>query len=124
MDGLLYTSPPPPPPQKKEGEETGGRKERKQGRAEKEDKEEGKTSEGKRKGGMIICQQWGFPIKPVGKESACSAGDPGSIPGLGRFPGEGNGNPLQYPCLENLTDRGAWWAAVHGVAKSRARLND
>ena len=77
MDGLLYTSPPPPPPQKKEGEETGGRKERKQGRAEKEDKEEGKTSEGKRKGGMIICQQWGFPIKPVGKESACSAGDGG-----------------------------------------------
>ena len=39
----------------------------------------------------------------------------GSIPGLGRFPGEGNGNPLQYPCLESLMDRGAWWAAVHGV---------
>ena len=101
MDGLLYTSPPPPPPQKKEGEETGGRKERKQGRAEKEDKEEGKTSEGKRKGGMIICQQWGFPIKPVGKESACSAGDPGSIPGLGRSPGEGKScltlhDPMDY----------------------------
>ena len=50
----------------------------------------------------------------VGKESACSAGDPGSIPGSGRSPGEGNGKPLQYPCLENLMDRGAWWAAVHG----------
>jgi len=56
----------------------------------------------------------------VDKESACSAGDPGSIPGSGRSPGEGNGNPLQYPYLENLMDRGAWWAAVHGVAKSRA----
>ena len=62
----------------------------------------------------------GIPYSSVGKESACSAGDPGSIPGLGRYPGEGNGNPLQYPCLENLRDRGAWWAAVHGVAKSRA----
>ena len=60
----------------------------------------------------------------VGKESACSAGDLGSIPGLGRSPGEGNGNALQYPCLENLMDRGAWWAAVHGVAKNRARLSD
>ena len=56
----------------------------------------------------------------VGKESACSAGDLGSIPRLGRSPGEGNGHPLQYPCLENLMDRGAWWAAVHGVAKSQA----
>jgi len=56
----------------------------------------------------------------VGKESACSAGDPSSIPQLGRSPGEGNGNPLQYPCLENLIDRGAWWAAVHGVTKSWA----
>ena len=124
MDGLLYTSPPPPPPQKKEGEETGGRKERKQGRAEKEDKEEGKTSEGKRKGGMIICQQWGFPRKPVGKESACSAGDPGSIPGLGRSPGEGNDNPLQYSCLKNPMDKGTWWSTVHGVAKSWTRLSD
>ena len=61
----------------------------------------------------------GFPCSSVGKEPACSAGDPGSIPGLGRSPGEGNGNPLQYPCLENLMDKGAWWAAVHGVAKSQ-----
>ena len=61
----------------------------------------------------------GFPCSSVGKESACSAGDPGSNPGLGRIPREGNGNPLQYPCLENLTDRGAWWAAVHVVEKSQ-----
>ena len=53
-----------------------------------------------------------------GKESACSARDPGSIPGLGRSPGEGNGYPFQYSGLENSMDRGAWWAAVHGVAKS------
>ena len=66
----------------------------------------------------------GFPCNSVSKESACSAGDLGSIPGLGRCPGGANGNPLQYPCLENLLDRGAWWAAVHGVAKSRARLSD
>ena len=65
-----------------------------------------------------------FPCSSVGKEFACSTEDPGSIPGLGRSPGEGNGNPLQYPCLENLMDRGTWWIAVHGVAKSRARLSD
>ena len=68
--------------------------------------------------------QIGFPHSSVGKESACSAGNPGSIPGLGRSPGEGNGNPLQYACLENLMDSGAWWAAVHGVAKSQTRLSD
>ena len=60
----------------------------------------------------------------VSKESACSAGYLGSIPRLGRSPGEGNGNPLQYSCLENLIDRGAWWAVVHGVTKSWARLSD
>ena len=53
----------------------------------------------------------------VSKESACNTGDLGSISGLGRYPGEGNGNPLQYSCLENPMDRGAWWAAVHGVAR-------
>ena len=53
---------------------------------------------------------WGFPSDSDGKESACDAGDPGLIPGSGRSPGEGNGNPLQYSCLENSTNRGAWWA--------------
>ena len=53
------------------------------------------------------------------KESACNAGDMGSISGLGRSPGEGNGYPLQYSCLENPMDGEAWWATVHGVAKSR-----
>ena len=54
-----------------------------------------------------------------GTESACNAGGPGLIPGLGRSPGEGNGNPLQYSCLENSMDRGAWRATVHGVTKSQ-----
>ena len=59
-----------------------------------------------------------------GKTSAYNAGDPGSIPGSGRSPGEGNGNPLQYSCLENPMGGGAWQATVHGVAKSRTRLSD
>ena len=66
----------------------------------------------------------GFPCSSIGKESACSTGDMGSIPGLGRSPGEGNGNPLQYSCLENFMDTGAWWAAVHGVAKRQAQLSN
>ena len=53
-----------------------------------------------------------------------SAGDAGSIPGLERSPGEGNGNPLQYSCLENPMDRGDWWATVHGVTKSQTGLSD
>ena len=52
------------------------------------------------------------------------ARDPGSVAGLGRSPGEGNGNPLQYSCQENPMDRGAWWSTVHGAPKSRACLND
>ena len=60
-----------------------------------------------------------FPCSSVGKESSFRAGDLGSIPGLGRSPGEGNGNPLKYSCLENPMDRGAWWITVHGVAKSQ-----
>ena len=66
----------------------------------------------------------GFPGGSEDKASACKAGDPGSIPGLGRSPGEGNGNPLQYSCLENPMDRGAWQATVHRVAKSQTRLSD
>ena len=64
----------------------------------------------------------GFPHNSVGKESDCNAGDPGSIPELGRSPGEGNGNPVQYSCLENPMDRGAWRATVHGVARIRHDL--
>ena len=66
----------------------------------------------------------GFPGGSDGKESASNAGDLGSIPGLERSPGKGNGYPLRYSCLENLTDRGAWQAKVHGVAKSHTRLSD
>ena len=58
------------------------------------------------------------------KDSAYNAGDLGLIPGLGKSPGEGNGNPLQYSCLKNSMDRGAWRAIVHGVAKSRTRLSE
>ena len=56
--------------------------------------------------------------------SACNVGDLGLIPGPGRSSGEGNANPLQYSCLENPMDRGAWWATIHGVAKSQTRLNE
>ena len=59
-----------------------------------------------------------IPSGSDGQESACNAGDLGSMPGLGRSPGEGNGNPFQYSCLENSMDRGAWQATVHVVAKS------
>ena len=65
-----------------------------------------------------------FPGSSDGKASAYNVGDPSSIPGSGRSPGEGNGNPLQYSCPENPMDRGAWGAIVHGVAKSRTRLSD
>ena len=57
----------------------------------------------------------GFPAGSEGKESACNVGDLGLIPGSGRSPREGNGNPLQYSCLENPMDREAWWATVHGL---------
>ena len=65
-----------------------------------------------------------FPGGSDGKVSVYNAEDPGSIPGSGRSAEEGNGNPLQYYCLENPMDRGAWLATVHGVAKSRTRLSD
>ena len=66
----------------------------------------------------------GFPGGSDSKESACNAGDPGSIPGSGRSPGEGNGYLLQYSCLENSMDGGAWQDTVHGVTKSQTRLRD
>ena len=66
----------------------------------------------------------GFPGASDSKESIYNAGDLGSIPGLGRSPGEGNGNPLQYSYLENSIDRGAGWATVQGVSKSQTGLND
>ena len=67
----------------------------------------------------------GFTSGTSGKEPSANARDlrdVGLIPGLGRFPGEGNGNPLQYSCLENPLDRGAWWATVHSVTKSQTQL--
>ena len=60
----------------------------------------------------------GFPGGSKSKESTCNVGDMGSIPGSGRSPGEGNGNPLQYSCLKNSMDRGPWWATVRGIAES------
>ena len=66
--------------------------------------------------GAVLVAQWG-------KESTYNAGDAGLIAGLGRSPGGGHGNPLQYSCLENSMDRGAWWATVHGVAKSQTGLS-
>ena len=62
----------------------------------------------------------GFPGGSDGKESACNVGDPGSIAGSEKSPGKGNGNPLQYSCLENSMDRGPWRATDHGVTKSRS----
>ena len=64
----------------------------------------------------------GFPHSSVGKSSACNAGDPGSIPGLGRSPGEENGSPLQYSCLENPMDKGDWQATVHRIVRVRHDL--
>ena len=69
-------------------------------------------------------EPWGFPDDSDGNESACNAGDLGSLLALGRSPGEGNGNPLQYSCLGNSTDRGTLWATIHRVAKGRTRLSN
>ena len=66
----------------------------------------------------------GFPGGSDGKESACNAGDPGSIPGWEIYPGERNGNPFQYSCLENSMDRGAWQPTVHGMEKSQTQPSD
>ena len=73
---------------------------------------------------MNLITDRGFPGGSDGKASAYNAGDLGLIPGLGRSSGEGNGNPLQYSCLENSMDQGAWWATVRGVAKSLTRLSN
>ena len=70
-------------------------------------------------------ERWASQVVPVLKNPLANAGDvrdAGSIPGLGRSPGGGHGNPLQYSCLENPMDRGAWWATVHGVAKNRTQM--
>ena len=72
----------------------------------------------------IYTEILGFLGGSDGEESACSAGDLGLIPGLRRSPGEGNGNPLQYYCLETCMDRGTWWATIHEVAKSHTRLSN
>ena len=66
----------------------------------------------------------GFPGGSGSKESTCNAGDPGLIPGSGKSPGEGHGNPLQYSFPENPMDRGAWWVTVHEVAKSQTQLTN
>ena len=71
-------------------------------------------------GRPMVSLEKGFPGGSDDKESACYEGDPFSIPGLGRSPGELNGYPLQYSCLENSMDRGAWQATVHGVSKSQS----
>ena len=74
--------------------------------------------------GWLVVSQFYLLGSSEVKVSACNVGDLGSIPGFGRSPGEGNGNSLQYSCLENLMDGGAWWATSHGVTKSRTRLSD
>ena len=74
--------------------------------------------------GTILSHKRGFPGGSDGKESTCSVGDLGLIPGSGKSPVEGNGNALQYSCLENPMDGGAWQAIVYGVAKSWTQLSD
>ena len=71
-----------------------------------------------------LLHEKGFPSGSDSKENTCNARDSGLIPGWGRSPVRGHGNPLQYSCLENPMDRGAWWATVHGVAKSQTQLSD
>ena len=73
---------------------------------------------------LFYAKDWGLPGGSDGTESACNAGDLGSIPGLGRSTGEGNGYPLQYSCLENSMDREAWRVTVHGFAKNWTQLSN
>ena len=71
-----------------------------------------------------LCMNRASLLAQMVKNSPANARDPGSVPGLGRFSGEGKGYPLQYSCLENPMDRGAWWATVHGVPKSWTQLSE
>ena len=71
---------------------------------------------------LLVTKRLGFPYSSISKESARNEGDLSLIPGSGRSSGEGNGNPLQYSCLENPMDRGAWWATVHGATRVRHDL--
>ena len=73
---------------------------------------------------MLVLINLSFPCGSYGKESACNVGGPGLIPGSGRSPEEGNGNPLQYSCLETPMDGGAWSSTVHGVTNSWTTLSD
>ena len=73
---------------------------------------------------LFYAKDWGLPGGSDGKESACNAGDQGSVPRLGKSPTEGNSNPLQFSGLENSMDGGAWWAIVHGVSKSWIQLSN
>lgn len=82
----------------------------------------GKNNITKKQNCIKLYCYWGFPGDSDGKESASNARDPGSIPGLGRCLGEGNGNPLQHSCLGNLMDRGPWWATAMG-AESQTQLS-
>ena len=85
---------------------------------------DGNVMEKRRQIWVLLKYCLGFPGDSMVKNPPANAGYAGSIPGLGRSPGEGNGNPLQYSCLESIMDRGAWWATVHEVAKSRTRLSN
>ena len=81
-------------------------------------------NEGENANRRVLKLCFGLPGGSDGKESACNAGDLASIPGLGRSPGEGTGNPFQYSCLETSMDRGAWQTTFHGVAKSQTQLSN
>ena len=83
-----------------------------------------RTQEGREVFNKDFQKEEELPRLLSGKDLPAEAGGAGSTPGLGRSPGEGNGNPLQYSCLKNLMDREAWWTTVHGVAKSQTRLSD
>ena len=114
-------------PEKGRGREGKEERKREEGReGEREVKKEGREREMEKPQPMNYSQYFHNKIFTLvnpwwlsNKESTCNAGDMGPISGSGRFPGEGNGNPLQYSCLGNLLDGGAWWAAVHGDHKSQ-----